>query len=182
MTNAHAPRVAASNRRRLFTTVAALALAVVFTGASRVHAQAADFNVTSNGAAAYTINGADNPTLNLLRGHTYSFAVNTPGHPFYIKTAQVTGTGSAYNVDVTNNGVQTGTLVFTVPSGAPSTLFYQCSVHSAMTGTLAITGTVLAPAMQPWAWLLLFAGLLGLGVIAMRKNAGLPANRGTLQP
>jgi hypothetical protein len=110
-------------------------------------AAAGDFAVTPNATfTAYTINGSDNPTLNLLRGHTYGFDVNAPGHPFYIKTAQVTGTGSQWTEGVTNAGTTSGTVLFTVPTDAPATLFYQCGVHAAMTGTLSITSPPPVPA------------------------------------
>jgi hypothetical protein len=100
------------------------------------------FAVTNVGAGAYSIDGNSNPTLNLVRGNTYTFNVNATGHPFWIKTAAVTGTGSAYNDGVTNNGVAVGTISFTVPNDAPSTLYYICQIHSSMQGVLSISGTV----------------------------------------
>src|SRR5450432_4355998 len=106
--------------------------------ASAGEAAAADFAVTATGFTAYTINAAANPTLTLNRGQTYTFDVNTPGHPFFIKTAQVTGSGSTFDAGVTNNGATAGTVTFAVPASAPATLFYQCGVHAAMTGTLTI--------------------------------------------
>ncbi len=101
-------------------------------------APAADFNVVNSGFSDYVINGAADPTLTLERGRTYSFAVAAPGHPFWIKTSRVTGTGSAYNTGVTGNGVQSGTLTFAVPLNAPSSLSYICQFHAAMAGTLNI--------------------------------------------
>ena len=98
------------------------------------------FAVTNVGAGAYSIDGNSNPTLNLVRGNTYTFNVNATGHPFWIKTAAVTGTGSAYNEGVTNNGVAVGTISFTVPLYAPSTLYYICQIHSSMQGVLSISG------------------------------------------
>lgn len=95
--------------------------------------------VTNSGASSYTINGSANPALNLLRGFTYYFSVSASGHPFWIKTAQVTGTGSAYSSGVTNNGVDTGVVSFQVPLDAPSTLYYICQFHGSMTGTLNIS-------------------------------------------
>jgi hypothetical protein len=80
------------------------------------------FTVTNSGASFYVINGVNNPTLNLVRGVTYTFNVSVAGHPFWIKTAQVTGTGSAYSSGVTNNGALTGTVTFAVPLDAPATL------------------------------------------------------------
>jgi hypothetical protein len=102
-------------------------------------AAAADFTVFSIGSIAYSVNGNSNPDLPLVRGLTYTFAIDAPGHPFWIKTAQVIGTASAFNTGVTNNGTQSGTLTFTVPQNAPDTLFYICQFHSPMTGALLIT-------------------------------------------
>jgi len=97
------------------------------------------YTVVNSGASAYTIDSANNPTLDLKRGWTYTFAVNSPGHPFWIKTAAVTGTGSAYSTGVTNNGIEDGSITFTVPLNAPDTLYYICQFHSAMQGTINIT-------------------------------------------
>jgi hypothetical protein len=94
--------------------------------------------VTNSGATAYMIDGSANPTLNLCRGSIYVFAVNANGHPFYIKTVQSTGTGNAYASGLTGNGVTMGNLTFSVPTDAPDTLFYNCSLHAAMTGTIHI--------------------------------------------
>jgi hypothetical protein len=85
------------------------------------------------------IDGSNNPTLNLLRGFTYTFNINASGHPFYIKTSQTTGTGNQYTSGVTGNGTQSGTLTFAVPYNAPSTLYYICQYHSAMKGTISIS-------------------------------------------
>ena len=97
------------------------------------------YTVTNSGSGAYVIDGSNNPTLNLLRGFTYTFNINASGHPFYIKTAQTTGTGNQYTSGVTGNGTQSGTLTFAVPYNAPSTLYYICQYHSAMKGTISIS-------------------------------------------
>jgi hypothetical protein len=136
-----------------------------------VPARAADFSVSVPVCcSSYSINGQANPSLSLVRGHTYTFNVSSAGHPFYIKTAQVTGTGSTWDEGVTNNGTTAGTLTFTVPADAPSTLFYQCAVHSAMTGTIAITSATPSPAAGPGAVLLLALGLAGLGFVVIRRR------------
>ena len=102
------------------------------------------FDVVNNGFAAYNfggdgfVSGTNNPTLYLTRGKTYKFEVNASGHPFYIKTNNVTGTGSQYTDGVTNNGVQVGNLFFTVPMNAPTTLYYICQYHSSMVGIIYI--------------------------------------------
>jgi len=98
------------------------------------------FVVTNNGSGNYVIGGNSNPTLNLVRGNSYTFTINASGHPFWIKTALVTGTGSAYVDGVTNNGVDSGNILFTVPLYAPSTLYYVCQYHSSMQGILSISG------------------------------------------
>ena len=107
------------------------------------------FNVSSSGASSYVFNdtaqvyfpaNANNPTLYLKRGDIYKFSLNASGHPFYIKTVAGTGTGNQYTSGVTGNGNQTGELIFKVPMNAPDTLYYQCSAHSAMVGTINIIG------------------------------------------
>ena len=94
--------------------------------------------VTSSGMTAYVIDGASNPSLTFCRGTTYVFAVNAPGHPFYVKTMKSTGTGNAYDSGVSGNGAEMGDVTFAVPNDAPDTLFYICSLHAAMAGTIHI--------------------------------------------
>ena len=73
---------------RLF--LAALLASATLTTAAVV--TAAPFTVVNNGITAYRIDGVDNPTLNLVRGTTYTFNITAVGHPFYIKTVQSNGT------------------------------------------------------------------------------------------
>jgi len=96
------------------------------------------FSVGNIGSSAYTINGIANSTLNLVRGGSYQFNINSPGHPFYIKTANVTGTGSQYNNGVSGNGTSNGTIIFNVPLNAPDVLYYVCEFHASMNGTIVI--------------------------------------------
>jgi hypothetical protein len=79
---------------------------------------AADFTVTSPGFF-YAINGNQpNPTLTLVRGQTYTFAVNAgPTHPFLINSP-----------GVVNNNISQGTITYTVPT-AVSNYTYICSIH-----------------------------------------------------
>lgn len=107
-------------------------------------ASTVNYDVTNDGASAYQFTGngltnVSNPDITLVRGETYTFTVNASGHPFYINETQGTGSSNAYNNGVTNNGAQSGTITFTVPSDAPNTLFYNCEFHSSMTGTITIT-------------------------------------------
>jgi len=104
------------------------------------------FVVTANGSSAYRFDGAgfpagtssDNPALHLKKGQTYYFRNTSSGHPFEIRSA---AGGSAYNTGVTDNNASgsSGVIVFHVPFDAPATLYYQCSSHSAMLGTINIT-------------------------------------------
>jgi carbon monoxide dehydrogenase subunit G len=102
------------------------------------------YAVTNSGSAAYVFNGegltnSSNPNFTFKRGGTYTFNVNTPGHPFYINSTQGTGTGNAYNSGVTRNGAIAGAITFTVPMNAPNALYYNCEFHGSMTGIITIT-------------------------------------------
>mgnify|MGYP006249716665 FL=1 len=100
--------------------------------------------MTANGSSDYvfasdskffTANTND-PVLYLRRGETYNFVNNSGGsHPFEIRASNG---GSAYSTGVTNNGAASGNIVFTVPMGAPATLYYQCTNHSGMGNTINI--------------------------------------------
>jgi hypothetical protein len=96
------------------------------------------FSVVDSGFSAYIINGAGNPDIQLVRGFTYTFPVNAPGHPFWIKSVQGTGIANGYNEGVANNGTDSGTVEFSVPASAPDLLFYNCRFHPLMTGELRI--------------------------------------------
>ena len=86
-------------------------------------------------AIDYASGSNADPTLVLHRGFTYQFTINASGHPFVISSTP--GVGS-YTVGIANNGTSNGTITFTVPMDAPSTLYYYCSVHAAMNGTITI--------------------------------------------
>lgn len=113
--------------------------------------------VINVGASAYSINSINNPILTFVRGQTYTFSITANGHPFYIKTVQSTGTGNAYTSGVTGGGTQTGTVTFTVPLDAPDTLFYDCSLHTAMTNRIDVVPEPAVPAAVAVAVLGLFA-------------------------
>jgi hypothetical protein len=91
---------------------------------------------TSN--TSYRLNGYANPAITVVRGQTYTFKLDASGQPFWIKTAQTTGTGDAYNTGVTNNGDDVGTITWTVDIDAPSTLYYISQNASAMKGTITV--------------------------------------------
>ncbi len=105
------------------------------------------WDVVNNSASAYRFTGPgqdgaeDNPNIYLVRGQRYVFKMNASGHPFQIR---VSNGGSAYSDGVTNNGSQTGNVVFNVQHDAPAQLFYQCTSHGSMVGNIYIVGQHLA--------------------------------------
>jgi plastocyanin len=99
------------------------------------------WSISASGTSNYVFSGAgiesgntDDPELYLYKGFTYTF-VNTTGsnHPFAIRES---AGGSNYTRGV--SGSQSGTQTFTVPMDAPSTLYYQCTVHSGMGNVINI--------------------------------------------
>lgn len=99
------------------------------------------FNISSSGSSDYVFSGpgivsgnTNDPILYLYRGFSYTF-VNTTGsaHPFAIR---VSAGGNSYTPGV--SGSQTGTQTFVVPMNAPSTLYYQCTIHSSMGNVINI--------------------------------------------
>ena len=108
------------------------------------------WSLGAGGSNYYTFTGpgltgtVNNPTIYLSRGHTYIFENNnsTNAHPFQIQSTSGQG-GTAYNTGVTNNGGGGGSEIkITVPHGAPDILYYQCTAHANMGGTIYITGAV----------------------------------------
>jgi len=106
-----------------------------------------NFTVTANGSAHFVLDGRAQPPLTLVRGKTYTFAVDAPGHPFHISEDATGGDLSGIYTDgvsVTNHSTQhqfatdTGTLRFTVPDTAPDTLYYVCANHGGMGAQLTI--------------------------------------------
>ena len=101
--------------------------------------------VTNSGTSAYTINSASNPTLTLVRGSTYTFNVTASGYPFHIQTVNSAySSGDVYTSGVTNPGASVGTITFTVPGGAPNTLYYVSQNYAAMRGTINIINNTAA--------------------------------------
>ena len=119
-----------------------------------------NFRVTNSGTASYQIDYLPNPTLTLARGNTYVFTLNmTAEYPFWIKTEPITGTGSAYSSGVTNNGGRIGTVIFTVPQDAPSTLYYSAQNNTNMHGQINIVDS--AAGTGPGFWIQTSPGVTG---------------------
>ena len=79
-----------------------------------------------------------NPQLTLYRGQTYSFDVNSPGDPFFIRTGNLLGEQLNYNKGVTNNGTEVGTVTFQIPLDAPDLLYYQSGTNINRVGSFVI--------------------------------------------
>ena len=101
----------------------------------------------ANGTSDYTFTGdgltgtVNDPTIYLQRGKKYIFKNRSGGHPFRIQTTGNDTSGTAYNTGVTNNAGGNGTdIIFEVPQGAPGKLYYQCTMHTNMSGPLYIDG------------------------------------------
>ena len=95
------------------------------------------FAANDNGSGnVYVINGEQKSSLTLERGKSYTF-VHPSGHPFrFSQTADGThGFGSEYTSDVAKS---TGSTTIAVGSSTPSTLYYYCSIHSGMGGSITI--------------------------------------------
>ena len=96
----------------------------------------------------YFIDGVDRPSLELHEHQTYLFDLTAPGvgHPFRL-AMEANGGGGQPLGSLPASDYTTGTdytsvanhLKFTVPSGAPSTLYYYCTQHSGMGGTVSIS-------------------------------------------
>ena len=96
------------------------------------------------GNTDYTFTGigftqtTNDPALYLARGRVYEFVNSMGAHPFRIQSTVNGSTGTQYNDGVTNNDVSNGTLRFEIPFNAPNTLYYQCTSHAAMGGTITV--------------------------------------------
>lgn len=156
-------------RFRHFLFGAALTLLV-----PRLAEAAVTFNVTNQGTQAFLFDAANpNGTLTLFRGQTYIFNVTVNGHPFHITTAPgLTPVMDFVDAGLTGQGAQasTGALTFTVSANAPSSLFYQCSNHVPMTGSIIIPAAANVPATNRWALVGLGALLVLAGGVVLRRR------------
>jgi hypothetical protein len=106
-----------------------------------------EFVVTASGGHFY-IDGVQQDSLELHEGQTYLFDLTSTGttHPFRLATVSDGGGGQPYS-SYPASDYTTGTdytsvanhLKFTVPVGAPSTLYYYCMTHGAMGGSISIS-------------------------------------------
>ena len=101
--------------------------------------------VVDSSGNKFALNGSTNPVLTLRRGATYTFDQSdstNDGHPLAFRTSA----DAAYTSGVTVNGTagdSGATVVFAVPSDAPDTLKYYCTVHgNGMGNTINVVDTI----------------------------------------
>jgi hypothetical protein len=101
----------------------------------------------SGSGNGYYLNGIESPFLTLLPGKTYRFDQSdssNSGHPFrfYLDANRNT----LYSTNVTTNGTAGSAGAYTeifVTEATPSSLYYQCTVHSLMGHALQVSGSSL---------------------------------------
>jgi len=128
------------------STVGVVTGATYFGDASRI--VSGKWTLGADGSSDYTFTGigftqtTNDPALYLARGAVYEFVNNMGAHPFRIQSTPNGSAGTQYNNGVTNNDVSNGTLRFEIPFNAPNTLYYQCTAHAGMGGTITIYPSV----------------------------------------
>ena len=101
------------------------------------------YRFTASGNSAYTVNGpglaaagVSNAGLVFHRGFTYDLHNQAGGvHPLRIQSSSG-ASGTEYTTGIT--GDNTALQQFVVPLDAPNTLYYQCTAHAAMNGTITV--------------------------------------------
>jgi plastocyanin len=103
------------------------------------------YAVSANGASAYVFTGnglsaEENPPLYLSANQLVTFALQAPGHPFWICATQTTGGcpgQPAWASYLSNNGAEEGNIRIRISQ--PGLYFYNCGIHSMMSGTITVT-------------------------------------------
>jgi plastocyanin len=103
-------------------------------------------DVTAQSSSNYILSGSDqngnvsgnDPSISAKVGDTFTFNVNSPGHPFYLIIASNGGIDSNNLINgVTNNGSSSGTISWSPTE--TGTYYYICAYHPSMLGTITIT-------------------------------------------
>ena len=121
---------------------------MTFSSLPDLTAVAISVNVAPNNAGSgnvYVIDGVQKSSLALEVGKTYTFTHPT-GHPlrFSITSDGTHSEGGAYDTGGSEytTGVITstpGSTVIEVTASTPTTLYYYCSIHSGMGGTITVS-------------------------------------------
>ena len=146
--------------------------------------------VVDSGGNKFALDGSTTPTLTLRRGATYTFDQSdstNDGHPLAFRTSA----DAAYTSGVTVNGTagQSGaTVVFVIPSDAPDTLKYYCTVHgNGMGNTINVVDTITTVEIAPVIGVGSLGGagevgIEGLRVLTFPTSAGGSGNVGNETP
>ena len=91
----------------------------------------------SGSGNVYVIDGVQNKSLTLKIGTTYTFT-HSSSHPFSFSTESdgTHGGGAEYTTGVTTSS---GSTVIEVTANTATSLYYYCSIHSGMGGTITVT-------------------------------------------
>ena len=93
------------------------------------------YTVTSarlNGGTA-----SEGPSFIVKRGLTYTFTINTPGHPFYLSPIEPAMWESSYGSRFTD-AATSGSVTFTPDSNTPDFVFYHSTTNSFMGGMIRV--------------------------------------------
>lgn len=104
------------------------------------------YSEQNQNGVAYAIDGEVGKVITLERGETYEFELGdgvdgddaVSSHPFYVDETAEGQQASPYSEGVENAGATTGSVLFTVPSSAPDSLYYECGNHAYMGGKMLI--------------------------------------------
>lgn len=146
---------------RSLLLAALLLLSGVAQAASGDEAQAKpsehDFNVTSvnkdkthpyfgqGDSMGFAVNGVQGKVLELVRGKTYTFNVDTGVmHDFYIAAKPVGWGKAAMTAGVQGNYTYKGVVTFTPNADTPDVVYYVCRNHKFMGGEIRIVNSAKA--------------------------------------
>nr|BAR34331.1 hypothetical protein [uncultured Mediterranean phage uvMED] len=112
-----------------------------------------NYTTTSNTAAGsgyeFDQTSGFNPSLSFVRGATYTFDyTDSSSHPLRFSSTDPDSSVTSYT-DGTNTSVS-NTVKITVPHNAPDTLYYYCTSHNSMNGSISVTTD--ETKADPYAW------------------------------
>ena len=106
-------------------------------------------------ASAYELSGAvngSNADIEITRGDVLKFMLDAPGHPFWIK--MLNGTGTELDRNLTDNAVSSGIsgvgqgnvfgpLIWDTKEIMAGTYYYQCEYHPLMVGKIIVKNDIM---------------------------------------
>jgi hypothetical protein len=119
-------------------------------------------------AQGFSVDGVEGRELFLVRGTTYSFTINTGGHPFVITNSVAGSPSNSAQVitnGVTNSGAGSGVVTFT-PNGTHANLiYYACNAHLNMGWKINLSDPVMLVSVKAY-----LEGAYNGGTPAMRDD------------